>query len=465
MPRARVSIVLATVVVFAWEAPASAQPDVPREGIPQALSRETRALLEQLYSDNPVERAEAARELGFAARSQAIVPFLVGMLGDDAGLESRRSDMPRGTGARTNPGAEAAQTLGGMKSPRAFEPLRKALGSTSAITRGNAATALGFMQDPRALTPLLDTLKDPDAYVREHGAWALGNLGGGGAVDGLLASLRDEHADVRHAVGSSLQRLLATRIEARDRRITPTLIAALSVPIDDVRRIAASTLGDMKAVDAIAPLIAALGDQSDDVRIDASNALRNIGPPALEPLVQALDRGSGRARLGAALAIEYMDIPKTLSPAPFVVAMRDQDPYVRKSAARVLGELKALQATDLLVEALADDSIDVQENAARALGAIKDARAVEPLVMALERPGQLRQHAADALGWIGSVRAVDGLVVALRDTDEFVRMSAAVALGRIRDRRAVTPLRLALKDANEYVRKYAAEALQRIAPR
>ena len=58
---------------------------------------------------------------------------------------------------------------------------------------------------------------------------------------------------------------------------------------------AACALGDMKAGDAVGPLVEALGDKNSDVRQAAAKALGDIGDPmAAEPLRQALgDRYAG----------------------------------------------------------------------------------------------------------------------------------------------------------------------------
>jgi len=90
-------------------------------------------------------------------------------------------------------------------------------------------------------------------------------------------------------------------------------------------------------------------------------------------------------------------------------------------------------------------------------------RAVEPLIVALkDEDGYVRSMAARALGEIKDVRAVEPLIVALKDKDGFLRRWAAEALGKIKDVRAVEPLILAMKDENLFVRRKAAEALGKI---
>lgn len=58
--------------------------------------------------------------------------------------------------------------------------------------------------------------------------------------------------------------------------------------------------------------------------------------------------------------------------------------YTRREAAKALGELHAMQATEALIRALKDQDLIVRYWAADGLGKIGDERATEPLVEALE---------------------------------------------------------------------------------
>lgn len=139
---------------------------------------------------------------------------------------------------------------------------------------------------------------------------------------------------------------------------------------------AAKALGEAKDARAVEPLIAALGDKG--CGHTAANALAKIGKPAVEPLV---------------------------------VALKNENPFVRRNAAEalgeILGEIKDASAVKPLVDALKDDDLIVRRNAAKALGKIKDASAEEPLTSALkdESPA-VRRNAAIALREMGKPEAV-----------------------------------------------------------
>ncbi|MBN1139859.1 MAG: HEAT repeat domain-containing protein [Anaerolineae bacterium] len=214
------------------------------------------------------------------------------------------------------------------------------------------------------------------------------------------------------------------------------------------------------------PFIRALGDDNENVRAAAVEALAAIGDMAVELLTQALENddrpvGLGRVGSGAKRALETMRDPRAVE--PLIQALRDGNGDVRGTAARALGALDDPKAVDPLSRALKDESWDVRAAAARALGEIDDPKAVEPLSRALEDESwDVRWAAAKALGATSDPRAVDLFIQALRHRNADVRKEAARALGVIGDPRAVEPLCWRLGDSDGDVRDTAAKALGKI---
>jgi len=235
------------------------------------------------------------------------------------------------------------------------------------------------------------------------------------------------------------------------------LIKALSdyLTNDRVRQAAADALGQIGDARAVAPLIAALGDRSGDVRATAAGALAKIGTPAVPPLIALL---GGRGGLGyiAADALAKIGTPAV---EPLIAALKHSE----------------------------HGEYDVRKDLAWALGKIGDARAVAPLIAALkDRYDSVRDAALAALVQIGT-SSVQPLTAALRDTDRSVRERAARALATIgwqpgqnetgaifwvlRERWdkcveigtvAVAPLLSAVKTGDRDVPEKAAEALDKI---
>lgn len=130
-------------------------------------------------------------------------------------------------------------------------------------------------------------------------------------------------------------------------------------------------------------------------------------------------------------------------------ALSHKDWGVRNGAAEALRKI-GKPAVEPLIQLLKDESAGVlQEKAAGILGEIGDTRAVEPLILVLENDLNLcilRQAAAESLGKIRDQRAVESLIKVLDEVywsiprDYDTCKSVLRALGEIRDKRAAKRL-------------------------
>ncbi|WP_440951842.1 HEAT repeat domain-containing protein [Methanococcoides sp. FTZ1] len=203
------------------------------------------------------------------------------------------------------------------------------------------------------------------------------------------------------------------------------LIQALNEDNPKVRENSAASLGKIGDERAVHSLIELLADENDEVRRAAEIALCDVGEPAVEPLVEAI----------------Y---------AP------NANWAVLSNGMRVLGTIGDERAVGPLIGMLGgEDAVD----AAAALGSIGEP-AVEPLIDVLaDDDPHVRAWAARALGKTDDPRAVEPLVELLNDEDENVRSNAAMALGKLDDRRAIEPLKKALNDRSDRVRTLARSAI------
>jgi HEAT repeat protein len=350
----------------------------------------------------------------------------------------------------------AAESLGKIKDNRAVDPLIGALKDKEPYVRGRAAVALGEVRDGRAVNPLIGALKDEDSYVRESAAWALGGIGDSRAVDPLITALKGKELPLRVNAAEALGKI-------KDSRAVDPLIAALKDKELLLRANAAESLGKIKDSRAVDPLIEVLkkNDEDPEVRRRASMALGEIGKPALEPLIAALEDENSSVRSYAAEALGFTKDTRAVE--PLIVALGDEEPGVRWDAAVALGKIGDSRAVESLIVALEDEGANIRGSAAEALGNIGDNHAVEPLIATLgDEDWSVRRSAVDALGKIKDNRAVDPLIEALKDKGWDYRNYAAMALGEIGDERAIGPLIEALNDDNSDVRRVAAEALKKI---
>jgi hypothetical protein len=175
------------------------------------------------------------------------------------------------------------------------------------------------------------------------------------------------------------------------------------------RKDAAITLGEMGDERAIAPLLVAFRDSEWNVREAAQDALAQIGPPAVEPLIKALR--------------EYQ---------------------IKTFVIQVLGKIKDERVLDpLMVQLRNEEFKDVATKALVEIGV----PAVERLMAVLnDKDKNVRKHSVMALGEIGVSEAIEPLIDATRDEEWMVRLQAIAALDLIGDDRGKPAIKALMKD-------------------
>jgi bilin biosynthesis protein len=182
----------------------------------------------------------------------------------------------------------------------------------------------------------------------------------------------------------------------------------------------------MERQNNIERLIQTLGDDDELVIVQASELLEELGEPAVDPLIDALN---------------------------------NPNKNIRRYSAHVLGEIGDEKAIEPLIQSLSDDNKWVRRETSGALSKMGDP-ATQPLIKLLDNPDwKIRGGAAWALGRIGNKKAVEPLIKSLQDESGFVRSGAAWALGTIHDERALEPLTKARNDKSSYVRRTAEKFL------
>lgn len=226
----------------------------------------------------------------------------------------------------------------------------------------------------------------------------------------LIEFTKDEDARSRATAIAGLAKL------ADPRGFAPVLVALFD-PVDEVRVTAATALGVFKDERALEPLVSCLNDPCEQVAVNCVWALGQLpGERAARQLVDtALDEAAG---------------------AP-----------VRTAAVTAIGE-----GTQLEGNALSFDKALVQDAQ----------QALAPLMKAAD--DELRATSVWTLGHFPhSDAAVDGFIDALSDEYEWVVRYAIEALANMRDARAVEPLQGLLADEREAVSQLAKQALEQLA--
>lgn len=357
------------------------------------------------------------------------------------------------------------------------EPFIKALNDTNTDVRVSAAIGLVNISDKRALYPLINALKDPDKSVRRFATIGLGNMKDKRAQDPLIEALNDSEDRVIREAASALYDMGAINplidsikdiannarervgykfLEIGEPAVEP-LVEALNNPNKDVRAWAADTLGEIGDEKAAQPLLESFKDHEWSVRKSSAIALSRIGDKcSLKPLKEALNDKGKYVRIDAAIAFGLMGDKSSVK--ILIEALRDTDKSVRQQCAHALGVTGDKSAIRYLKELLDDPEEEVRKAAAAALGQIGE---LDPLIKTLKNPkDDLRRFAAMNLRNIGDKRSLESLLESLNDPDRIVRILVLQALGNISDEEVVAPL---IERIDDYeVERYALDALTKV---
>jgi len=313
--------------------------------------------------------------------------------------------------------ADAVRIFTSMKPPP-VAILVRALGLRgSKDIRENAALTLSRIQPP-PVDALVESLAHDDSYLRKNAASLLGLMEAEAAIAPLSKLLtQDPSIDVRCAAATALGRMGADAA-------VPGLVDALAVRDEDIQFSAISALGRIGGQRAAQALLTVLSSDSGDMRSYAAEALGNARyAGAVGPLVDVLQRdedvfvrrsaAEALGQIGTSTAAEALG--NALHDAP----LRDK----AKAALITMGE----EATEILIHALRSREATVRQRAAEALGSIGDARAAKPLCALLNDESLVRASARDALVAIGRPALAE-----LRNTysDLSGRVNARSASGR-----------------------------------
>jgi len=183
-----------------------------------------------------------------------------------------------------------------------------------------------------------------------------------------------------------------------------------------------------------------LNSQESSVRRAAVLAIRRIGEPALDSLLQALIDGSVSPHYLADALRQFENQAIDL----LVDILRDSPDEVQARVAIVLGLLEDNRSLTALIMALGDENEQVRANVAEALGSFSDPIAVGPLINTLETDEPpVRTKAAISLApYHQEEGVIEALLVSINDEDMNVRIATIQAMAQVDDKR----VRAALKD-------------------
>lgn len=156
----------------------TAQTTVPQDQIPTDAPKAVVKKIKAMYSEDPKTRLDAVVSLiKMGPKAAAAVPFLIGILADNAKVEIRIGNDSVYVTATGQPGQSAVRALVAIGAD-SFQSSFEALDSKEQIVRLRAIEVLGNLKDRHAIKKLVELLRGDDAEIRKASITALETITG-----------------------------------------------------------------------------------------------------------------------------------------------------------------------------------------------------------------------------------------------------------------------------------------------
>lgn len=226
------------------------------------------------------------------------------------------------------------------------------------------------------------------------------------------------------------------------------LLAALEREDSRIQKNAVEILGNIGDVQAIHGLIELLGETHSDIWQHAANALQRIGTPVIPYLWDTLEDIEYAIREHALELLGKIDDPQATE--YLIRALGHHSSYIREKATEVLGRMAPITE---LRQTLTENNPLLISQAIDALGEIGGGQVILPLQQALAHEDwQVRQHAVNALAKLNEPQAIETFAKVLHDPYQQVRESVIEALGQRNDDHSIMLLAKALNDTSPHLR-------------
>ena len=227
-------------------------------------------------------------------------------------------------------------------------------------------------------TKLASLLSHPDRRLRQRASLELGRRGRVDALTHVLVTATEPRARLHALWGLNVAARAGQGAHVRER-----FMAALTQPDPEVRRLAATLLGELGAVEAVPALTRMLADPAPRVRFAAGEALARVGDArAVAPLVAAL---AANADSDALLRFAYAHALARAADTLALAALHTSvDRSVRLGAVLALREAHA----EGVAAYLGDADPQVATEAARAAYDLFLPRAMHALALMLPAPAR-----------------------------------------------------------------------------
>ena len=319
----------------------------------------------------------------------------------------------------------AFELLEKLSPPGSLDPLLAALGSEHADLRVGVIERLAGANDPRVTEALGRAMGSEHEDLRLRAAELLAFRGDNRAVEVLGTFLRSETSAVARRAQEALARLGTSAAVAA---LAARLTVATEIP-ERTRLVAA--LGRTHRADALDVLARqSVEDEAPSVRLACVTAAMQLTWPAEQEKLNEHERELKKR--DAALAVRFLR-----------VAVKSQDPEVRKAAAGELEHGKSEGQDALLVQLFNDRDVTVRAAAVEHYSkrVVEEGAAVEPLEEILRAGArELMLPAAEGVAHQRRASALRPLLLYARAGEPHERGRALLALGTLGDVRALSEL-------------------------
>lgn len=322
--------------------------------------------------------------------------------------------------------------------------LTHALSDENIIVRLKAVELLGNIKSEKAIRCLINAINDTSKSVRAQIVYSLRKFNKKEVVQFLINILKnDKHPSVRAEAAYSLGSI-------KDLSAVIPLINSLNDTDEMVRSNAVDALGLLGDTCAVIPLINAFNDKSILVKRNVIHSLEKIKDiRAVNFLINTLNYKEYNLDSDASWALISFG---ELAIKPLISALNDADCKARNNAANALCRIYYKWADDLFLSLLCDSSLSIQKRVIDLLSIKQDEQSIPLFLEILNNENYLNKnywiqnywiqnHAANALcSIIKNVESTELLLSFISNQNFLVRNGASEAISKIGDKRALKPL-------------------------
>jgi HEAT repeat protein len=273
----------------------------------------------------------------------------------------------------TDTKAELVDILGRLKKVEALTSLISLKDSPSPIVRRVVARTLGEFDHPDSIEALKLLLTDAEGHTRGNSTKSLGRLRVESAIDDLISVFDDEFFDIRELAAFALASIGTDDVINKLKDIVSGSLA------DKKKRLALLALGKINKPAAMNILFEHFKDSDPAVRKTAIEAISyKCLENCIDKLIPMLEDENDDVKIAAVTGLSKGDLTKII---PHLLKTLKESTHlkVKYHIVETLGNSKASEATDTLLQLLDDQSSVMVLSAIEALGKIQDEKAVEPL--------------------------------------------------------------------------------------